>query len=69
MLQNSFQLDTIILASKSCIKCCHISIPEKYKLGIFFPMSPEVQIWEVEHKDPLWMYQPPAELFIIYPFC
>ena len=28
MLQNSFQLDTIILASKSCIKCCHISIPE-----------------------------------------
>ena len=36
MFQNSFQLDTMTLASKSFINCFHITIPDNYKLGTFY---------------------------------
>ena len=36
MFQNSLQLDTMTLASKSFINCFHVAIPDNYKLGTFY---------------------------------
>ena len=57
MLQNSFQLNKIILAPKSHRKIVKLTSLNITSQEHCIYMSPEMQIWEVDTTEPLCMYQ------------